>query len=98
MGNSNSNVETSSIDKINDIDEEQLDLSNIDKLQLKAIKQMSERLEKLETMKCDKLLSFHCAKTPARKSEAHVQKQNRVKTQVMFILSTTRTQVCKGAK
>ena len=55
MGNSNSNVETSSIDKINDIDEEQLDLSNIDKLQLKAIKQMSERLEKLETMKCDKI-------------------------------------------
>ena len=44
MGNSNSNVETSSIDKINDIDVEQLDLSNIDKLQLKAIKQMSERL------------------------------------------------------
>ena len=46
MGNSNSNVETSSIDKINDIDVEQLDLSNIDKLQLNAIKQMSERLEK----------------------------------------------------
>ena len=31
MGNSNSNVENSSIDKINDIDVEQLDLSNIDK-------------------------------------------------------------------
>ena len=48
MGNSNSNVENSSIDKINDIDEEQLDLSNIDKLQLKAIKQMSERMCKIE--------------------------------------------------
>ena len=57
MGNSNSNVDTSSIDKIfNDIDVEQLDVSNIDKLQLKAIKQMSERLEKLETVKCDKLI------------------------------------------
>ena len=56
MGNSNSNVETSSIDKINDIDIEQLDLSNIDKLQLKAIKQVSERLEKLEATKCDKLI------------------------------------------
>ena len=56
MGNSNSNVETSSIDKINDIDVEQIDLSNIDKLQLKAIKQMSERLEKLEKVKCDKLI------------------------------------------
>ena len=56
MGHSNSNVETSSIDKINDIDVEQLDLSNIDKLQLKAIKQMSERLEKLEKVKYDKLI------------------------------------------
>ena len=56
MGNSNSNVDTSSIDKINDIDEEQLDLSNIDKLQLKAIKQMSERLEQLEKVKSDKLI------------------------------------------
>ena len=51
-----SNVETSSIDKINDIDVEQLDLSNIDKLQLNAIKQMSERLEKLEKVKSDKLI------------------------------------------
>ena len=51
MGNSNSNVETSSIDKIHDIGAEQLDLCNIDNLQLKAIKQMSERLEKLEKVK-----------------------------------------------
>ena len=57
MGNSNSNVETSSIDKINDIDIEQLDLSNIDKLQLKAIKQMSERMRKIEKEKSDKLIS-----------------------------------------
>ena len=56
MGNSNSNVETSSIDKINDIDEEQLDLRNIDKLQLKAIKQMSERMCKIEKEKSDKLI------------------------------------------
>ena len=56
MGNSNSNVETSSIDKINDLDIEQLDLSNIDKLQLKAIKQMSERMCKIEKEKSDKLI------------------------------------------
>ena len=56
MGNSNSNVETSSIDKINDIDEEQLDLSNIDKLQLKAIKQMNEKICKIEKEKSDKLI------------------------------------------
>ena len=43
MGTSNSNAETSSIGKIKDIDEEQLDLSNIDKLQLRAIKQTGER-------------------------------------------------------
>ena len=34
-----------------DIDIEQLDLSNIDKLQLKAIKQMSERMCKIEKEK-----------------------------------------------
>ena len=56
MGNSNSNVETSSIDKINDIDVEQLDLSNIDKLQLKASKPVSERLNILEKEKSDKLI------------------------------------------
>ena len=56
MGNSDSNVETSSFDKINDINIEHLSLNNIDKLQLKAIKQMSERLKKLETTKCDKLV------------------------------------------
>ena len=48
MGNSSSNVETTSIDKFNDIDVEQLDLSNIGKLQLKAIKQMYERICKIE--------------------------------------------------
>ena len=56
MGNANSNVETSSIDKINDIDEEKLDSSNIDKLQLKAIKQMSERMCKIEKEKSDKFI------------------------------------------
>ena len=48
MCNSNSDVETSSIDKINDIDVEQLGLSNIDKLHLKAIKQKCERLKNLK--------------------------------------------------
>ena len=56
MGNSNSNVETSSIDKVKDIDVEQLHLSNIDKLQLKAIQQMSERLERLWKIKSDILI------------------------------------------
>ena len=56
MGNSNSNIETSSIDKINDIEIEQLDLSNIDKLQLKAIGRMSERMCKIEKEKSDKLI------------------------------------------
>ena len=56
MGNSNSNIETSSIDKINDIDVEQLDLSNIDKLQLKAIKQMYEIICKIEKEKSNKMI------------------------------------------
>ena len=56
MGNSNSNIETSSIDKIIDIDVEQLDLSNTDKLQLKAIKQMYERICKIEKEKSNKMI------------------------------------------
>ena len=56
MGNSISNVETTSIDKINGIDVEQLDLSNIDKFQLKAIKQMYERICIIEKEKSTKMI------------------------------------------
>jgi len=39
MGSSSSKKETSNIDRIQDIDEDELDLSNIDKLQIKALKE-----------------------------------------------------------
>ena len=41
MGSSNSKKETSNIDRIKDIDEDELDLSNIDRLQIKALKELS---------------------------------------------------------
>ena len=56
MGNSNSSVETSSINKIYEIDIEALDLSNIDKLQLKAIKQLNGKLIKIEKEKSNKMI------------------------------------------
>ena len=56
MGNSNSSVETSSINKIYEIDIEALDLSSIDKLQLKAIKQLNEKLIKIEKEKSNRMI------------------------------------------
>ena len=44
MGSSSSKKETSNIDRIKDIDEDELDLSNIDKLQIKALKELNEKI------------------------------------------------------
>lgn len=51
MGNKNSTVKNDCIEEIKDINVDDLDLSKIDALQLKAIKQMAERIEKLEKEK-----------------------------------------------
>ena len=49
MGNKQSNInENNFIEEIKDINIDDLDLSKIDALQLKAIKQMAERLKVLE--------------------------------------------------
>ena len=42
MGSSSSKKETSNIDRIKDIDEDELDLSNIDKLQIKAYEMIQD--------------------------------------------------------
>ena len=55
MGNGNSVVEHSCIHEINNINEDELDISNIDKLQIKTIKEMSERLKTLEERKSDRI-------------------------------------------
>ena len=51
MGNKQSSVEKTSIEEIKYINVDDLDLSKIDALQLKAIKQMAGRIETLEKEK-----------------------------------------------
>lgn len=55
MGNKPSSVKNDCIEELTNINEEDLDISKIDKLQIKAIKEMSERLGKLEKEKQTKL-------------------------------------------
>ena len=55
MGSSSSKKETSKIDRSKDIDEDELDLSNIDRLQIKALKELSEKVNKMEKEKSDKI-------------------------------------------
>ena len=57
MGNKHSNINDNNfIEEIKDINIDDLDLSKIDALQLKAIKQMAERLKVLEERKSDKII------------------------------------------
>ena len=56
MGNKQSSVEKTCVEEFKDINIDDLDLSKIDALQLKAIKQMAERIEKLEKEKQTKMI------------------------------------------
>ena len=56
MGNKQSSVEKTSIEEIKYINVDDLDLSKIDALQLKAIKQMAGRIETLEKEKQTKMI------------------------------------------
>ena len=55
MGSKQSSVKNTCMDEISNINEDELDISNIDKLQIKAIKEMSERLKALEERKSDRI-------------------------------------------
>ena len=55
MGSNNSAVENDCINELNNIDENSLDISNIDKLQIKALKEMNKRIKELENKKSDKI-------------------------------------------
>ena len=55
MGSSNSTIENNCIEEIKKIDIDNLDLSNIDKLQLKAIKELGEKVKDIENKKSDKI-------------------------------------------
>ena len=54
MGNKHTIVENSCIEEINEIDENSL--SNIDKLQIKAIKELNNKIKEMENKKSDKIL------------------------------------------
>ena len=56
MGNKNTVVKNNCIDELNNIDENDLDISNIDKLQIKAIKEINNKIKDIEDKKSDKIL------------------------------------------
>jgi len=56
MGNKQSSVENSCIEQLSNIDENDLDISNIDKLQIKAIKEINNKIEKLNKEKQTKMI------------------------------------------
>ena len=48
MGNKQSTVKNDCIEEFSNINEEDLDISNIDRLQIKAIKEISNKLKEIE--------------------------------------------------
>ena len=51
MGNKPSSVKNDCIEELTNINEEDLDISKIDKLQIKAIKEINSKIEKLNKEK-----------------------------------------------
>ena len=56
MGNKNSVVKNNCMDELQNIDENNLDISNIDKLQIKAIKEINAKLKEIEEKKSDRIM------------------------------------------
>ena len=56
MGNKPSSVENGCIEELNKINEEELDISRIDKLQIKALKEINSKIEKLNKEKQTKMI------------------------------------------
>ena len=56
MGNKPSSVENCCIQEFSKVNEEDLDISKIDKLQIKAIKEMSEKIKEIEDKKSDRIM------------------------------------------
>ena len=56
MGNKQSTVKNDCIEEFSNINEEDLDISNIDRLQIKAIKEISNKLKEIEDKKSDKIM------------------------------------------
>ena len=56
MGNKPSSVKNDCIEELTNINEEDLDISKIDKLQIKAIKEINSKIEKLNKEKQTKMI------------------------------------------
>ena len=56
MGSKQSSVKNTCMDELNNIDENNLDISNIDRLQIKAIKEMNNKIKEMEDKKSDRIL------------------------------------------
>ena len=56
MGNKPSSVENGCIEELSKINEEELDISRIDKLQIKALKEINSKIEKLNKEKQTKMI------------------------------------------
>ena len=56
MGSKQSTVENNCVEELNNINEEDLDISRIDKLQIKAIKEMNNKIKKLNKENNDSIL------------------------------------------
>ena len=57
MGNStSSNTENNCIEELTKINEDDLDISNIDKLQIKALKELNNKIKEIEDKKSNKIM------------------------------------------
>ena len=56
MGNKPSSIENCCIQELSKINEEELDISRIDKLQINALKEINSKIEKLNKEKSDKIM------------------------------------------
>ena len=56
MGNKQSTVENGCIQELNKINEEKLDISRIDKLQIKTLKEINNKIDKLNKEKQTKMI------------------------------------------
>ena len=56
MGSKQSTVKNNCMEELNNIDETNLDISNIDRLQIKTIKEISNKLKEIEENKSDRIM------------------------------------------
>jgi len=55
MGSKQSSVENSCMGELSNINENDLDISNVDKLQIRALKEMNNRIKEMEENKSDRI-------------------------------------------